>query len=302
MPDSRETLVRKMIAEGTSDDDIRATLKLYDARQSTPAPKSSGWPAKIADVGIGFAKGLGSTVAGLGEIAANAGVIPGVTPAGFSQTMRHPLFTRAEEAFAATNTPQKIGKVAETVAELAVPAIKGARAIPSAARAGRTFQDVMGAAKSIPIDITHPGNVALRIAELGERGGTMPRPVTQFLRRVTDPEKAPMNYEEARDFASNISRLSADEFNRLTPVVRKEVAGLRVALNKSVADAAKSAGKGKEYVQAMSEYAKAMKMRDALDAFKEGAKGALPKAIGGGALGAGGALGWWLSKQLRGGE
>lgn len=39
MPDPRETLVRKMIAEGTSDDDIRATLKAYDA-QSSAAPSA----------------------------------------------------------------------------------------------------------------------------------------------------------------------------------------------------------------------------------------------------------------------
>lgn len=40
MPESqREMLVRKMVAEGTSDDDIRATLKVFDAQQaSAPAP------------------------------------------------------------------------------------------------------------------------------------------------------------------------------------------------------------------------------------------------------------------------
>lgn len=36
--DQREDLVRKMIAEGTSDDDIRATLKVYDAQHQTAAP------------------------------------------------------------------------------------------------------------------------------------------------------------------------------------------------------------------------------------------------------------------------
>jgi hypothetical protein len=38
----------------------------------------------------------------------------------------------------------------------------------------------------------------------------MPMAVRKFLNRITDPEKAQMNYEEARDFASNISRLSVE--------------------------------------------------------------------------------------------
>src|SRR5207253_11041554 len=101
------------------------------------------------------------------------------------------------------------------------------------------------------------GEVALRIQQLADRGASMPQAVSKFLRRITDPEKAEMTYEEARDFASNISRLSANEFQRLSPVVAKEVAGLRVTLNRAVADAAGKAGKGQEYAQAMTEYARA---------------------------------------------
>jgi hypothetical protein len=41
MADQRETLVRKMVDEGTSDDDIRATLKAYDAQQAMAQPASS---------------------------------------------------------------------------------------------------------------------------------------------------------------------------------------------------------------------------------------------------------------------
>lgn len=294
MPDDpRELLVRRMIAEGTSDDDIRATLKAFDTQQPA-APPPSGMRRALgtaADVGIGIAKGLGSSVAGIGEMAANAGLIPGATPAAFNPAMRNPAFTRAEEATTATNTPQMVGKALETVAELAVPVGQAANAVPRAARAAGKFQDVMGAARTMPIDITGPGNVALRIQQLADRGGSMPMAVRKFLHRVTDPAQPAMAYEEARDFASNISRLSADEFNRLTPVVAREVAEMRVALNKAVGDAAGKAGKGREYAQAMTEYAKAMRLRNAVDEVVSGAARAIPVAgVGAGA--------YWLTGKI----
>lgn len=151
--------------------------------------------------------------------------------------------------------------------------IAGAKAvaglIPRAVRAGAKFQQVMGAAKAVPIDITGPGNTALRIMQLSERGGVMPKAVRDLLKRMTDPNKPPMAYEEARDFASNISRLSADEFNRLTPALRREVGNLRVTLNRAVEKAADTAGKGKEYRSAMKEYARAARGREMVDNTKD---------------------------------
>ncbi len=192
-----------------------------------------------------------------------------------------------------------IGKGAEQIAELVVPGkmlgSAAVRAIPSTARAGAAFKDVMGAAKNIPVDITAPGTVALRIGELAERGGSMPMAARKFLNRITDPSKAQLTYEEARDFASNISRLSVNEFGRLTPVVAREVAELRVALNKSVAQAASKAGKGQEYASAMKEYAQAMKLRGMVDDVLKGAKRALPYAVGAGAAAGGG---YWLTDKI----
>jgi hypothetical protein len=158
-----------------------------------------------------------------------------------------------------------------TLATAALPgAVTAAKAaLPSAARAGAKFQSVMGAAKDVPIDISGPGNQALRIMQLGERGGTIPKAVRDFVKRVTDPNKPDMTYDEARDFASNISRLSADEFSRLPRGMRREVGNLRVALNKSVERAADAAGKGDEYRSAMKEYSRAAKGREMVDDVKE---------------------------------
>lgn len=152
MPDQRETLVRKMVEEGTSDDDIRATLKSYDAQQQSAAkpPASSQALGQIKDVGIGIVKGLGSTVANIAELAANAGVIPGQARGGmFDSAMRHPLFTKAEELTTAANTPQRIGKVGEQVAELAVPAYQTGRAALSLA--GKAGPLAVEAASHLPI-------------------------------------------------------------------------------------------------------------------------------------------------------
>lgn len=249
------------------------------------------------EVAKGVGKGLASTVAGLGEMAATSGLIPGLSAQAdpFNPVLRHPVFTRMEEATTAENTPQMVGKGLETVAELALPTGAAANAVPRAARAAGKFQDVMSAAKNIAVNPEVPGQVGLRIMQLAERGGTMPRPVSQFVQWVTNPDKAPMTYEVARDFASNISRLSANEMQRLTPVMAREVAELRVALNKAVGEAAAKAGKGKEYAQAMKEYGQAMKLRGMIDKVGEGAKRSIPYA---GAAGLGAAGATWLTKGI----
>lgn len=248
------------------------------------------------DLGVGAINGLGHTVLDAGELVQK---VPGVTAAvdkvygvpGISRTS----FQELREATPYHGTAQQIGGAAETVGELAVPVTKGASAVvealPSAEKAAQGFQSVMGAARKVPIDVTDAGNVALRIQELAERGGSMPMAVRKFVNRITDPSKAPMEYEEARDFASNISRLSADEFNRLTPVVKNEVIKLRVALNAANAKAASIAGKGQEYVAAMNQYAKAKQLEGVWNSLVEGAKKGLPYATAAGA-------GTYLTKKL----
>lgn len=179
--------------------------------------------------------------------------------------------------FAGIETPDSgqgiAGRVVGEAAQFALPMAKGAQllkgALPSTAKAGAKFQQVMGAAKDIPIDVSAPGDAALRIYQLSERGGTMPKVVRDFLKRATDPAKPAIAYQEARDFASNISRLSADEFGRLTPVMANEVHKLRIALNKSVEMAARQAGKGDDYLAAMKEYAQAAKAYKAFTKTKD---------------------------------
>lgn len=186
----------------------------------------------------------------------------------------------------------KIGEYGPAVAALAQGGAQlASKVLPNVNRAKAGFQTVMQAAREIPLNLKAPGDAALRISELSERGGTMPKAVRDFLKYATDPNKPQMTYEVARDFASNISRLSANEYQRLTPVMAREVANLRVALNESVAEAAKAAGKGAEYKAAMREYANAMRLRDAVsEAGRRIKTGAPIAAAGGGA--------YWLTRKV----
>jgi len=241
---------------------------------------------------VGFMRGAGSGVVDLaqGAVSNVMGQLNGKLDAdnalrgsaGLPQTATAPRVERP------ATLAGGVGSALPIVAEMAMPtgvAVKaGMEVLPSATRAGAKFEQVMGAARNIPIETKGVGDAALRINQLAERGGSMPMAVRKILQRMTDPQKAAMTYEEARDFASNISRLSADEAQRLTPVVRREVANLAAELNKANAEAAKLAGKGAEYKAAMREYANAMKMRDALDAaLKHSKKAALGAAGLGGA-------------------
>lgn len=145
---------------------------------------------------------------------------------------------------------------------------KVAGAVPSAERAGKAFQEVMSAAKSKPVQVTPELSQALdRYSQLVNAGGSRSLAIHKLLNRVTNPEMGPMTYQEARDFASNISRLSADEFQRLTPAMRQQVGAVRVALNNTIQQTATAAGKGAEYSGAMKEYAAGSRKNQALEDF-----------------------------------
>ena len=239
------------------------------------------------DVGVGMAKGAAGSVVGLGGLVHQ---IPGVSAAvdrlygtpGLSEN----AFAVADKELEATNTPQMVGKGLEFAAEAAIPVGMGAKAFPTAAKAGAKFEGVMKAAHARPVDISKAGDVALRIQELADRGSSMPMVVRKFLKRVTDPAQGDLTYKEGRDFYHNISRLSADEAQRLTPVVRREVTALRVALNQALERTASGVGKGKDYTDAMTQYRRAARVREFGEAAADaGKKAAITGAIGGTAYG-----------------
>lgn len=171
-------------------------------------------------------------------------------------------------------------KTALTVAALGAAVPAAVRAWPTKAKAAGQFQQVMGKVGSDPVDVGQAGNAALRISELAERGASMPKVVRDLIKRATDPEKGEITYKEARDFYSNISRLSADEYQRLNPVVKMEVGKLRVALDRALAKTAANGGEEATYRAAMKQYALASRINELATKAAKYSAGAAAGALG----------------------
>lgn len=303
--------------DGTTDAEIAAALEDANApgvsSQQAPA-QSSRWSDRMglneptASVVKGFARGSGA--AAVDMVQGGAATILGRLRD--AQREQHAsikaIQPHAPIPITDDNVPEQpdsfagtVGSMLPTVAEMAIgggAAAKGgvgvAKAVlPSTARAGKNFEAVMAAAGDMPVSIVGPANVALRIEELAKRGASLPKPVRNFMQRVMEPGGGPVVYREARDFASVLSRLSSKEYQKLSPVVAREVATMSKELNKAIATTAKQAGKLDEYQSAMKEYARAAKLGKVFEKVAEGAKkGAVP-------LAGAGALGWWGGNKLR---
>lgn len=279
-----------------SDDDISAAIaQQYPAQGTQPQQPRSFMDVlkgvnNVLDlpnqVGIGELKGAGRTAAGLAQMAGyGAGFAnPGLTDAGMVAAQK--IGDLSNQYLQPSNTAQKVGGYAEGGAEIALPFLRGASALPSTERAGQAFQSVMSAAADNPVPITDELSGALsRYQDLVDAGGSRSLSVSKLLNRITDPQQGPMTYEEGRDFYSNLSRLSANEMNRLSPVMQRQVTTIKGALNNAIQQTATSAGQGAQYAGAMSEYAKAMRLRDFLQSAKEFgvdvAKAGLPAGLTG---------------------
>ncbi len=175
MPRYQVTLDGKtFIVEGDrppSESEARSALQAYEPPKEAERKPASAEdfmrPEDIAnrdngtsiagDIARGFGKRAVSSVVGLGEMAVNAGMMPGVTPSAFNPAMRHPVFTRADEATAPTNDAQRAGGRMEMAAELAPGAIGLAKAVPGLARSAaphlaRAASAVKGNAGSLALD------------------------------------------------------------------------------------------------------------------------------------------------------
>lgn len=229
-----------------------------------------------------FENDLQGAVKGAGDMLVNGGA----TPQGMAQYMikniaqsPHPLASAAGVNGEGIEKAAQNQDYASILGHSALPLVTAMMAgrklgeatpelnpFPSRARAGETFAEVKNAAGEVPIDVNAPGEVALRTQELANSGGSMPKVIRDFLRRTTSPGAEPLTYSEARDFYSNATRLSADEFNRLTPVMKKQVGEFTGSLNESITQAADQAGKKAEYLDAMGEYAAASRWRKRAEA------------------------------------
>ena len=137
-----------------------------------------------------------------------------------------------------------------------------------AGSAGQSLQDVKTVAGNVPIKTGKVGDAALDLYEQSQRGAVLPKSVRQLVMRLTDPEGEPLTYGEAKDFQSNISRLSANERMNLNANTARLVGQLNGSLKEALTDAADTVGKGEQFVQAMKDYHSAMTIKGMTEAAK----------------------------------
>lgn len=161
------------------------------------------------------------------------------------------------------------------------------RAFGNVEHAGQLFDAVTSAAQDEPIKIGGDVYDALtNIKQLSDAGakGT-PRVASKLASRLdTDAE---LYWPEARRFFTNISRLSANEYNAMSPQMQRAVGQLGHALGSTLEATADSVGAGNEYRTAMAEYAKAKNWQQLGSDAWQFAKKSLPYAVG---LGVGGRI------------
>jgi hypothetical protein len=233
----------------------------------------------LLDLGVGAAKGLTSTFTAVPALIGNA-----LNEAlGYQKPQR---VIDQENYLEPANTYQKIGKYVEQAAEALLPIGLGIKAMPTEAKAGKLFDEVMQAAKGQPVNLTRSSAPLDRIAQLTDAGGpTLSAPNKLLLRKNTIN---PIPYEEARDFYSNISSLSAADKQIANRPMLRELKNLREAFKQDIGDTAEAVGKRQQYEDAMRIYRKANQI-------KSGAKAA---AKVGGGMALGGTVLWPILKQL----
>ena len=190
---------------------------------------------------------------------------------------------------------------------MAEPTAAAIDSIPSRARASRTFADIENAAKDVPVSMAKTQPALDEFGQSVKTGGKNAPVMTKLKNRITPPapkqpgmlqsmqselngtpsmaaEPQPINFPEARDFYTNISRATAKPGflrraieNPGAPAFRMNAGNVRSALNDDLTDAAGTIGRGEDYSGAMTEYRRAAQLNHAM---KTGAKMAVPAALG----------------------
>jgi hypothetical protein len=171
---------------------------------------------------------------------------------------------------------------------------KASAMIPSAQRASLGFQQLSAAVGDHPVVVTPDLSKALLdvLNEKSTGGGNAPAAARMLETRLTDPSKGPLTYDEARQFASNISRLSARDASLVSNPARMKMlmGNLREALNDTIGDTAERGldGGREMYRDVRSEYGRAQDLgefgADAWTAVKKAIPWAAGTAIGYGAV------------------
>lgn len=194
-------------------------------------------------------------------------VHPLKTIEGIGSAIAHPIDTAKEIGTGAMEHPaQALGNVVGGAVLGGAADAAGApllAKIPTRAKGGAMLENVMSKAANEPVDFTNSLPVIERAQQLSSRGGGTVGTIDNLYKRINTV--SPMDYREARDWASNLSRIGreANEANVSGPL-RAQVKMLPRAFNQDVGAAAYRTGVGPEYEQGMKTYGQAAGLRKAL--------------------------------------
>jgi hypothetical protein len=168
----------------------------------------------------------------------------------------------------------------------------GLGAIPLKSHAVSLFNDIEQAAKNVPVQMSKTAPALEDFGQTVATGGRNAGVMTKLTRRIDPPAPRmnmlqsmqsdlsgaapsappdPINFPEARDFYTNISRQTAKPgllrraFEPLSmPSFRMNAGNVREALGSDLTDAAGTIGRGEDYTNAMREYRQAAQLNKAL--------------------------------------
>jgi hypothetical protein len=129
------------------------------------------------------------------------------------------------------------------------------KVIPSVAKeqAGAKFQEVMSAAHDVPVSIEKASKGAYELVGWQQKTSLGPT-INKFLARVTNPNKPPLTYKEAREFYDLLGDLSVNEKTNMAPAVKRALNEMRVGLRADISDAAAKVGQAENLEQAMKQF------------------------------------------------
>lgn len=307
--------------DSMNDDAIAGVIKAQQAASFKPMATLNAAPSSENSVTqylqqVGQDLSQGGTRTGIGRVLGslqgrgdkgfnglNAGVSEGV-----ANFMGSPELGIAKALQGAAMTPQHpvAGPVkaisglldAATIPSLMVggPATTAAiEAIPNAARASQSFQDIAKAVGKTEVPLSPSTLDPLqRLAEIRANGGAgkVPEGVMQLLER--SQRTFPMTYPEARDFVSNLSELSTTQKMASTAKVAAPLGEMTRGLHGDIATAIGEYGPN--YLETIKEYARAQRLNDAVQGAKDFASSKGAKL---GYAGATGATLYLLGKKSR---
>ncbi len=160
-------------------------------------------------------------------------------------------------------------------------------AVPSTAYAGKLFNELNTALADTPVPLKSALQPLQRATEIGGRGSTLPKAVSDLLARSESPLGTDMSFPEARDYQGALSDLSASDKLAMNGRMRGGVAQLGKGLYSDIHAAASTApdinglGSGGDvYAQAMKEFRQASQLKDLLAKSSKYAIGAGAGAAG----------------------